>query len=477
MFCLMSVAWIVCLGRRTISRVWETTGQTQNRHHAAAFRLYSQAKWNFDEVIRLHLVKILQVFVPGMRVWLVVDDTLCHKRGAKVAFGGIFLDAVLSTKQHKIFRYGNNGVLLGLIVSLPGRWDRSFCIPLLGRVFQKQGSKSKKEHRTKPMLAAEMIRTVASWLPKYEIRVVADSASIGKTLLPDRPKNVHVLGPICWHAALTEVSSGEATASEPTAKRLPTPRARMQQESGGKVRKFEWIHGTSRRLEVQSLVAGWETVAGPSPVRVVLLRDPKGEWRNEALVSTDPQLSEWEIGMGYCQRWSVEVAIGDAKGMLGFHDPCVWKAESVERAAPMAWYTRMRVLLWYAWEGESHHAAVRHRPWYPKEVTTFSDRLAGLRYALWEHGWVERGDKSPAAMPPEEWLREYLATAAGRKPKPGEKKGFPEGKEKEGDPKIDPTSLQLRLHKCERLVRSNAIKPKAASDRTTPTLINIGVLL
>lgn len=29
-------AWIVCLGRRTISRVWETTGQAEQRNHAAA---------------------------------------------------------------------------------------------------------------------------------------------------------------------------------------------------------------------------------------------------------------------------------------------------------------------------------------------------------------------------------------------------------------------------------------------------------
>jgi hypothetical protein len=30
--------------------------------------------------------------LPGVRIWAVVDDTLAHKRGAKVAFGGIFLD-------------------------------------------------------------------------------------------------------------------------------------------------------------------------------------------------------------------------------------------------------------------------------------------------------------------------------------------------------------------------------------------------
>ena len=98
-FCLMTGAWILCLGRRTISRVWETTGEAKKRNHASAFRLFSEAAWNWDEVCRLLMVEILASLVPGIKVWLVVDDTLCHKRGAKVAFGGIFLDAVLILQQ------------------------------------------------------------------------------------------------------------------------------------------------------------------------------------------------------------------------------------------------------------------------------------------------------------------------------------------------------------------------------------------
>ena len=51
-FRLMVGAWIVCLGRRTISRAWETTGWSRRKHHAAAFRLFAQAVWNFDDVMR-----------------------------------------------------------------------------------------------------------------------------------------------------------------------------------------------------------------------------------------------------------------------------------------------------------------------------------------------------------------------------------------------------------------------------------------
>ncbi len=52
-FCMLVAAWIVCLGRRTISRVWETTGQTEKRNHAACYRTFSEAAWNWDEAYGL----------------------------------------------------------------------------------------------------------------------------------------------------------------------------------------------------------------------------------------------------------------------------------------------------------------------------------------------------------------------------------------------------------------------------------------
>ena len=111
-FQVMTLGWVRCLGRRTISHIWETSGRAQKQRHAPAFRLFSQARWNWDELRRILLVLFIATSILGSQVWLVIADTLCHKRGAKVAFGGIFLDAVLSTKKHKTFRYGNNWVLL-----------------------------------------------------------------------------------------------------------------------------------------------------------------------------------------------------------------------------------------------------------------------------------------------------------------------------------------------------------------------------
>jgi hypothetical protein len=411
-FSLMAAAWIVCLGRRTISRVWETTGLAPSRHHAAAFRLFSQAVWNFDDLARILLVRLLAAFVPGSRVWVVVDDTLCHKRGAKVAFGGIFLDAVLSSRRHKVFRFGTNWVLLGLVVELQGRPDRFFCLPLLWRVYEKQGSKSKAEHRTKPQLAADMIRVLASWLPGRELLVVADSAYICKGLLYDRPANVEAIGPLCWKAALWQVVPGQLPQA---GRRLPTPAELLADDAGwpAATRCITFPNGCRRRLQIKQIDGVcWPSVAGAKPVRVVLVRDPTGKWRDEALVSTEPTLPYWLIITGYCRRWSVEVAFCDAKQRLGFHDPQVWSAPAVERATPMAWLMGTLVVLWYAEGGKDGEQARRQQPWYRhKRSPTFADMLASCRLQLWRH-WLEQGGATNAGREEKwAWLLEYLATA------------------------------------------------------------------
>ena len=414
MFQMLIGAWIACLGRRSISRVWETTGQAEERNHAAAFRLFSQASWNWDEVCRLLLLQILAALVPGVRVWIVVDDTLCHKRGAKVAFGGIFLDAVLSTKRHKVFRFGNNWVMLGVIVELPFRTTRYFCLPILWRVYEKRGTKAKKDHRTKSMLAAEMVKRLAAWFPDRNFLVLADSAYIGKHLLRNRPANVEGLGPICWKAALHEVVADPRRGCR-YGKRLPTPKAMLQEDERWPAPCMEitFKNGRTRQLEVK-VIRGlcWYSVTGSQEVQLVLVRDPKGEWRDEALLCTDLSLTASEVITGYCRRWSVEVAFCDGKQLLGFHDPQVWCTKSVERAAPMAWFTGSLVVLWYTLSGKDGESAQRHRPWYQNKPTpTFADMLSACRLQLWKE-WLASSESPTEDEEKLSWLLEYIATSA-----------------------------------------------------------------
>src|SRR3954447_17538691 len=123
-FQALLAGWILCQGPRRISEVWLATGLAARRHHDTAYAVFHSAVWEWDDLGIVLATLILTHLIPGGVVWIAVDDTLCHKRGAKVAFGGIFLDPVLSSKKQKTLRFGLNWVVLGIAVPVPMRPDR-----------------------------------------------------------------------------------------------------------------------------------------------------------------------------------------------------------------------------------------------------------------------------------------------------------------------------------------------------------------
>jgi hypothetical protein len=411
-FALLVVAWIACLGRRTISRVWQTTGLAADTDHSRAYRFFNQAVWNWDDLARITLVELLADLIPGSSVWLVVDDTLCHKRGAKVAFGGIFLDAVLSSRKHKIFRFGVNWVTLGVVVGLPLRKDRFFCVNLLWRVYSKKTKGL--QHQTKSQLARQMLDLVATWLPQRTVYVVADSAYVGRHLLKGLPANVQVIGPIHPKASLTRPLPPGAKGNRKKGPALPNP---TQLLSGLEHQAQRLVlplpNGDQKDLAVK-VIQGvcWYPAVGQRLIQLVLVHDPARKWRDELLLSTDGTLSAQEVILGYLRRWSVEVCYWESKELLGLHDAQVWTALAVQRAHPMAWFVGGLVLIWYAQYGQGAEQARWDRPWYKHKVgTTFADMLATLRLHLWHNACVEVAPDERNDML--DWLLHYISTALG----------------------------------------------------------------
>jgi hypothetical protein len=386
-FQALLAGWIVCQGPRTLSEVWIATGLAARRHHDTAYAVFRSACWEWDDLGIVLATLVLTHLVPGGVVWVVVDDTLCHKRGAKVAFGGIFLDAVLSSRKHKTLRFGLNWVVLGVAVPLPFRDDRYFCLPVLWRCYRKKGQAG---HRSRTQLAAEMAHHLAEVLPDRTFWLVGDSAYINSELIQGRPANLQVLGPLRWDAALYQRPGPYGGKGRPPKKgrRLPTPQAMIEDPATypARLRTIRFPKA-ERRLRVQVVRdILWYTGCGGDPVMIVLVRDPLGQWRDEALVATDPTVSAVFVIQGYCRRWSIELAFFDSKQYLGLHDPRVWSARSVERAHPMAWFVGTLTVLWYAAGGHAGAQVERDRPWYARKVVpTFSDMLGALRLQMWQH--------------------------------------------------------------------------------------------
>ena len=55
-FSLLVVAWIACLGRRTLSRVWQTTGRAADADHSKPYR--AQSKYSSEKPDESTPVKI-----------------------------------------------------------------------------------------------------------------------------------------------------------------------------------------------------------------------------------------------------------------------------------------------------------------------------------------------------------------------------------------------------------------------------------
>ena len=403
--------WIVCLGPHTISAVWQATGLAARRHHDTAYAVFHSAVWEWDDVGIVLAALILTHLVPGGVVWVAVDDTLCHKRGAKVAFGGIFLDAVLSSKKHKTFRFGLNWVVLGIALPIPLRADRYFCLPVLWRLYRKKGQPG---HTPRPQSAAELARRLADANPDRTFWLVGDSAYVNAAVLRGRPANLQVIGPLHWKAALfgrpDPPVKGQRGPRRKKGPRLATPKAMIEDTTTYPAELIEIAFPQlTRELRVQVIRdVLWYRGSKTDPVAVVLVRDPLGQWRDEALVTTDPSASAVFVIQGYCRRWSVELAFFDSKQHLGLHDPRVRSERSVERAHPMAWFLESLVILWYCVDGHRGSQVERARPWYTTKVTpTFTDMLGALRLQMWEHeSYGESGEEVPSP----ECIRKLLHT-------------------------------------------------------------------
>jgi hypothetical protein len=190
--------------------------------------------------------------------------------------------------------------------------------------------------------------------------------------------------------------------------RLPNPRA-MIEDTASYPAELMTIDFPKQSRELRVQVVRdilWYRGSKTEPVMVVLVRDPLGQWRDEALVATDPSASAAFVILGYCRRWSVELAFFDSKQHLGLHDPRVWSARSVERAHPMAWFVGSLTILWYCMKGQEGSHVVKDRPWYGAKVTpTFTDMLGALRLQMWEHTVYGESDEE---LPSPEFIRRLL---------------------------------------------------------------------
>ncbi len=421
------LGWLMCLGRRTEYRVFEAIDASRvasraERHPFDRFyNFFSRSAWTVEKlghelcvaiVVRLHLSGVL---------YLIVDDTLLHKRGKHVYGLGWFRDAVASTAKRVATASGNNWVVIALAIPIP-KTEIILALPLLARLHLPG-----KHRPSQPDLAQELLTEIVTWFPERRFVLIGDGAYAAAGLLGTLDERVNYVGRLRADAEVYDPVVPKQPKSKRGQKpkkgpRLPGPKeaARLADAQAHGRGRWQWqnvdvvAYGMQRILQVLTYVVVWPEVLGLRVIRIVVVRDPTGKMKDAYLFTTDLTATVAWVIATYAKRWSLEVAFKNSKQVMAIEEPQHWCQQSIEKLAPWVWQMQSLLHLWYLAIGhmlpEAKKARKRMGPW----DTEWSLRhiVGVLRTALLEE------TINPESADEADWqqllaqLKEYLNCAA-----------------------------------------------------------------
>lgn len=359
--CQLLLGWLMCPGTHTAYRVGQTiqadtkVSNAERHPFDRYYNFFSRSGWAVSSLayrVAVMIVARLKVCGP---LYLVVDDTLLHKRGLKVWGLGWFRDAVASTRKRVATASGNNWVVLGLAVPVPLCPDRILCLPLLARLHLPG-----KAQLSCAALARQMLLEVQTWFPGRKLVLIGDGAYACKAMLEALPEGTVFVGRLRGDAALydprpPQVRQGRRGPKPKKGPRVLSPKAAAAKADRVRNGQGPWVwqnvlvtaYGSSRVLHALTYVVVWPKVLGLRPLRVVVVRDPAGKMDDTYLFTTDLDASVAGVIETFARRWSVEVVFRSSKQVMDIEAPQHWCRESIEKLAPWVWLMQSVVTVWY----------------------------------------------------------------------------------------------------------------------------------
>lgn len=397
-FCSLVVGFLARVGEHTVTGMLQAARRERVWHHSRAHEFFSRARWSVDELGLLLLDFLVAMLVPkDAPLRLAVDDSLFGRTGRKVYGAAYHYDATAPAGAGRQLGFGNDWVVLALVVRLPFS-GRAFGLPVLFRLWRPEPRVRGKKRRartphpdypSKPELARRLVDLVAARYPARLLELLGDSAYATRALA-GLPSRVTVTARLKANAALYQFKpppTGKRGRPALKGKRLPSlkaiaddPATPWQETTVSRGGKPEPVH-------CHSFDCLWYGVFGQRPVGVLIVRDRKRtDGYDIALVSTDTAASARELIERYDQRWSIEVCFEDAKQQTGVGQARNRTRTAVERTVPFGFLCQTLTVTWYALHGEAEADVQRRRlaaPWYQqKRSPSYQDMLVSLRREL-----------------------------------------------------------------------------------------------
>ncbi len=130
-------------------------------------------------------------------------------------------------------------------------------------------------------------------------------------------------------------------------------------------------YGKTAAISAAAVTCLWPSVFGTRAVTVVLIRDRSAASYDLALVTTGTAATAAQVTGRYAARWSIEVAIEDARQVFGAGQARNRTARAVERTVPFQLACQAIATCWYATAGHDPADVADHRaraPWYASKA-------------------------------------------------------------------------------------------------------------
>jgi hypothetical protein len=375
----LACGFLAQAGKRTVCGMLAGAGLSRAWSHDRAHFFFARARWSADELGLAVAKLVVALLVPaGAPVVVAIDDTLVRRRGKNVWAASWFHHG--SAPGPAKTGYGNTWVIAAVIVQLPVM-SRPVAVPVLAKLVIKNTNSA-----SRLWVARRMTEALAGALPGRHIHVVADSAYAGGELKKLPPQ-------VTWTTRLRKDAAPYGLPPQRTGKR-GRPRQRGDRLPAlttlAATATFTPVtvtrYGKTAAISAAALTCLWPSVFGTRPVTVVLIRDRSASGYDLALVTTDTAAIAGPVIERYAARWSIEIAIEDARQVFGAGQARNRTARAVERTVPFQLACQAITTCWYATAGHDPADVADHRaraPWYAsKAQPSTADMAAKLRRVI-----------------------------------------------------------------------------------------------
>lgn len=403
------VGSLLAPGKRTVTAILSIVGLSQESGFVGYHRFLNRAKWSAVRASRVLLNELIRHYVPTGPLLIGVDDTIERRRGKKIRAKGIYRDPVRSSHSHFVKTSGLRWLSFMLLAPVPFA-QRVWALPFLTALVPSEGfwKERGKPHRTLTQTAYRLLRVVQRWCPDRQIIVLADGAYAIIRWLAELKQGkaitvvTRVRLDIMLYEKAPERQKGQRGRPRVKGQRLPSlksilenpktewERAKLSDWYGEKDREVDYVTGLGLwyRNKEESVYGGW-----------VILRDPLGKFRPQALFCTDEQVKAIDMLGWFPMRWQVEVTFEESRAHLGVETGRGWSDSTIGRTTPLLFGLFSLVTLLAQRLTQERQINPRRTAWYAKERPTFSDALAAVRKACWsiplfddstaDHDWLK----------------------------------------------------------------------------------------